>query len=238
MSKYYCNVTSHSVPSGSVYKVIKSGVCKWIVKPFTRLGGVVPSVSWSGTNYTCTITFVGVVTSFHLSLSKTTDTVDKIVSSSNLTITVMSGSAADPGTRTRTFYVFIDGTYTGDYIVVTVKVSSAGNGLATQAVSCDVPTPTVTMTSSSYEYTTQETYTSHTFSVTSTGYVKAYVQGSNSELIYLGVKNGSFSYVDGVAASGGSNYALSSPVVFTVTSCDSSGNETVSGRYQRASITF
>lgn|SRR5574344_191113 len=236
MSKYYCNVTSHSVPSGSVYKVMKSGVCKWIVKPFTRLVGVIPSVTWSGGNYTCTITFVGVVTSFHLSLSKTTDTAYDTVSSSNLTITAKSGSAADPGDYVRTLYVFIDGTYTEDYIVVHINVVSAGNALATQAVGCDVPTPTVTMTSSSYE-DSSNTYTSHTFSVTSTGYVKAYVQGSNSELIYLGVKNGSFSYVDGDAPSG-LNYALSSPVVFTVTSCDSSGNETVSGRYQRASITF
>jgi hypothetical protein len=237
MSKYYCNVTSHSVPSGSVYKVMKSDVCKWIVKPFTCLVGTRPSITMSGPNYTCTITFFEVVTSFHLSLSKTMDTAYATVSSSNLTITAMSGSGF--GDHARTLYVFIDGTYTGDYIVVYINVISEGNAWATQTVSCDVPTPTVTMTSSSYDDTSlQETYTSHTFSVTSTGYVKAYVQGSNSELIYLGVKNGSFSYEDGDASPDGSDYALSSPVVFTVTSCDSSGNETVPGRYQRASITF
>ena len=121
MSKYYCNVMSHSAPSGSVYKVMKSGVCKWIVKPFTRLVGMSPSVSWSGTNYTCTITFFGVVTSFHLSMSKTMDTAYATVSSSNLIITAMSGTAAETGDHVRNLYVFIDGTYTGDSIVVHIN---------------------------------------------------------------------------------------------------------------------
>lgn len=41
MSKpiYYCNLTGHSVPSGSVYAVSRGNTCRWVLQPYTSADG-------------------------------------------------------------------------------------------------------------------------------------------------------------------------------------------------------